>query len=196
VFGYRSARFRSPFLPWNQTQTMLSKKPQSLKQQAISGVSPGFESIVEEMYPSIAATGIGQVLNNVYEAVPTRIWGIKLTNAFALPTAPLGMVVYLLMKVFGERYVVTNRAVKRVAALGFRLFQEVPLAQIAGVSIDPDSRLAFFKTGDVRLTNAAGETLLLMRGIPYPERFQQVINETRTAKSQTAAALATINARH
>ena len=175
---------------------MLTKKPQTHKQQAISGVSPGYESIVEELYPSIAATGIGQVLNSLYESVPVRIWGIKLSHVFALPTAPLGMLIYLLMKVVGERYVVTNRAVKRVASLGFRLIQEVPMAQIADVSIDPDSRQAFYKTGDVRLTNANGDTLLLLRGVPYPERFQQVINETRTAKRQTAAALATINARH
>ena len=106
------------------------------------------------------------------------------------------MLVYLLMKVTGSRYTVTNRSVKRVASLGFRLLDEVPLAQIAQVSIDPDSRQAFYKTGDIRLSNAAGDTLLLLRGVPYPERFQQVINETRDAKSQTAAALATINARH
>ena len=166
------------------------------KQQAISGVSPGYESIVEEMYPSIAATGIGQALNGLYESIPIRIFGIKLSYVFALVTAPLGMLIYLLMKVVGSRYVVTNRAVKQVASLGLRLQQEVPLTQIAQVSIDPDSRQTFYKTGDVRLSNANGDTLLLLRGIPHPERFQQVIDETRIAKSQTAAALAAINARH
>ena len=166
------------------------------KQQAISGVSPGYESIVEELYPSIAATGIGQALNGLYECIPIRIWGIKLSHVFALITAPLGMLIYLLMKVTGSRYTVTNRSVKRVAALGLKLLDEVPLSQIAQVTIDPDSRQAFYKTGDIRLSNSAGNTLLLLRGVPYPERFQQVINETRDAKSQTAAALATINARH
>ena len=62
----------------------------------------------------VAATGIGQALNGLYESMPIRIWGIKLSHVFALPTAPLGMLIYLLMKVTGERYVVTNRAVKRV----------------------------------------------------------------------------------
>ena len=166
------------------------------KQQAISGVSPGYESIVEELYPSIAATGIGQALNGLYECIPIRIGGIKLSHVFALITAPLGMLIYLLMKVGGSRYVVTNRSVKRVASLGFKLLDAVPLSQIAQVTIDPDSRQTFYKTGDIRLSNAAGNTLLLLRGVPYPERFQQVINETRDAKSQTAAALATINARH
>ena len=165
------------------------------KQQAISGVSPGHESIVEEMYPSIAATGLGEALNRLYECIPIRIGGIKLSHVFALLTAPLGMLIYLLMKVGGSRYIVTNRAVKRVASLGYKLHEAVPLAQIAQVTIDPDSRQAFFKTGDIRLSNAAGDTLLLLRGIPHPERFQQVINETRLAKSQTAASLARIQAR-
>ncbi len=166
------------------------------KQQAISGVSPGYESIVEELYPSIAATGLGRALNGLYECIPIGIGGIKLSHVFALITAPLGMLIYLMMKVFGSRYTVTNRSVKRVTSLGFKLLDEVPLAQIAQVTVDPDSRLAFYKTGDVRLSNAAGDTLLLLRGVPYPERFQQVINETCDAKSQTASALATINARH
>lgn len=165
------------------------------KQQAIAGVSPGYESIIEELYPSIAATWIGQVLNGLYESIPFGIGHIKVSHVFALLTAPLGMLVYLLMKVTGVRYVVTNRSIKQMSAIGFRLLKEVPLGQIAQVSIDPDSRQAFYKTGDIRLSNSGGDTLLLMRGIPYPERFQQVIKETIDAKNQTAAALATINAR-
>lgn len=169
---------------------MLTKKV-----QAISGVSPGFESIVEEMYPSIACTGIGQALNSLYECVPLRIWGVKLSNILALPTAPIAVLIYLGLKVVGSRFTVTNRNVNRVSALGFRLLESVPLAQIAGVSVDPDSRQTFYRTGDVRLTNAAGDTLMLMRGIPYPERFCQVILETRDARGQVAASLARIQAR-
>lgn len=165
------------------------------KQQAISGVSPGFECIVEELYPSIAATSIGSVLNSLYESINIRVGGIKVSHVFALLTAPLGALIYLAMKVAGSRYTVTNRSVKRMASLGFRQYEEVPLSNIATVSIDPDSRQTFYKTGDVRLSNAAGDTLLLMRGIPYPERFVQVIDETRNAKSQVAASLAKIQAR-
>jgi hypothetical protein len=169
---------------------MLTKKV-----QAITGVSPGFESIVEEMYPSIACTAIGDLLNRLYECMPVRIWGIKLSNVFALPTAPIAVLAYLGLKVFGSRYTVTNRSVDRVSALGVSKLESVPLGNIAEVSIDPDSRQAFYRTGDVRLTNASGDTLLLMRGIPYPERFRQVILETRDARSQVAASLARIQAR-
>lgn len=173
-----------------EAQAMLTKKV-----QAISGVSPQFESIVEEMYPSIACTGIGQFLNGLYECIPVKIWGVKISHLFALLTAPIGVLVYLALKVFGTRYTVTNRHVNRVSSLGIRQLESVPLAQIAYVSIDPDSRQAFYRTGDIRLTNAAGDTLMLMRGIPYPERFCQVIQEMRDARSQVAASLARIEAR-
>ncbi len=169
---------------------MLTKKV-----QAISGVSPGFESVVEELYPSIACTGIGEFLNRLYECIPVKIWGVKISYVFALLTAPLGVVIYLGLKVLGSRYTVTNRCVNHVTSLGIRMIQSVPLGQIAGVSIDPDSRQVFFRTGDIRLTNAAGNTLLLMRGVPYPERFVQVILEMRDARSQVAASLAQIQAR-
>lgn len=165
------------------------------KVQAISGVSPGFESVVEELYPSIACTGLGEFLNRLYECIPTKIWGVKVSYVFALATAPLGALVYLLLKVFGTRYVITNRSVKQFNSLGIRLLKTVPLAQIAEVSIDPDSRQVFYKTGDIRLTNSAGDTLLLIRGVPHPERYQQVILETRDARGLVAASLARIQAR-
>ena len=65
---------------------MLTKKV-----QAISGVSPGFESVVEELYPSIACTGIGGFLNRLYECIPIKIWGVKISHVFALLTAPIGV---------------------------------------------------------------------------------------------------------
>lgn len=63
------------------------------------------------------------------------------------------------------------------------------------VSIDPDSRLSFYRTGDVRLTGTAGETLLLLRGVPFPERFRQVIAEAADAHRMVEASLTTIRNR-
>ena len=190
--GYRSATLKVGFLNENEVEfhAMLTKKS-----QAISGVSPEFESIVEELYPSIACTGFGEFLNRLYECIPTKIWGVKISHIFALMTSPLGALVYLLLKVGGSRYVVTNRNVKRMKSLGNRLIESVSLDQVSDVSIDPDSRQAFYRTGDVRLTNAAGDTLLLLRGVPYPERFQQVVLEMRDARKQVASSLARIQAR-
>ena len=171
---------------------MLTQKP-----QAISGVSPGHESVIEELYPSIAATPIGDLIHRFLDCIPTRIWGMKISNLlFGLPLAPLAALVYLWMKVFGSRYVLTNRCVKRMSSLGFRMHESVPLAQIATASVDPDSRQIFYQSGDIRLVNAAGQTLMLLRGIPRPDRFCQVIQEAIDAKRQVSSALAQINARH
>ena len=100
---------------------------------------------------------------------------------------PLALLAYFALKLGGSRYLVTNRAVKRMASLGYRRSEEVPLEQIEQVVVDPDSRLAFFRTGDVRLVNAAGDTLLLLRGVPYPDRFRQVILEACDARQDVEA---------
>ena len=172
--------------------TMLTQKP-----QAISGVSPDHETIIEELYPSIAATGAGDFINRVLDSIPNRIWGMKVSNLlFALPLAPIAVLVYLGMKVVGSKYVVTNRVVKRVNSMGIGTHETVPLSQIVTASVDPDSRMSFYLTGDVRLTGAGGQTLLLLRGVPRPDRFCQVIQEAVDAKRQVESALARIKARH
>ncbi len=170
---------------------MLTKKP-----QAISGVSPKSESVIEELYPSMANTGLGQLLHSLYEAIPIGIGSIKLSHLlFVPPTIPLALLLYFGMKVFGSKYIVTNRAVKIAPAMGLRVEAEVPLEQVTVVSVDPDSRLAFFRTGDVRLTGNAGETLLLLRGVPYPDRFRQVIVEAVDAARMVKSSLTTIQNR-
>ena len=167
------------------------------RQQAISGVSHDHECIIEELHPSIGETAIGDWIHRVLESIPTRVWGMKISNLlFGLPLAPLAALIYLGTKFFGSKYVVTNRVVKRVNSIGYRQFESVPLAQIVSTSVDPDSRRDFFQTGDVRLIGAGGESLLLLRGVPRPDRFRQVIQEASDAKRQVAASLARINARH
>ena len=171
---------------------MLTQKP-----QAISGVSPGHESVIEELYPSIAATTIGDLIHRILDSIPIRIWGLKISNVlFGLILAPLAALVYLWMKVFGSRYVLTNRVVKRVNSMGFRQHESVPLSQIVTTSVDPDSRQEFYQTGDIRLAGAGGQTLLTLHGVPRPDRFRQVIQEACDAKRLVASALAQINARH
>ncbi len=170
---------------------MLTKKP-----QAISGVSPKSESVIEELYPSIATTGLGQLLNTLYESIPIGIGEFKLSYLlFIPPTIPLALLLYFWLKVFGSKYIVTNRAVKIGNALGLRITEEVSIDRVADVSIDPDSRLSFYRTGDVRLTGAGGDTLLLLRGVPFPERFRQVIAEAADSHRMVAASLTMIQNR-
>ena len=171
---------------------MLTNKP-----QAIAGVSPEHESVVEELYPSIADTPIGKFIHRVLESIPTRIWGLRISHLlFGLPVAPLAASTYLWLKVFGSRYVLTNRAIKRLNSLGHHVQESVPLGQIASASVDPDSRLEFYRSGDVRLTNAAGQTVMLIRGVPVPDRFCQVIQESIDAKRMVESSMAQIAARH
>jgi hypothetical protein len=169
---------------------MLTKKP-----QAVAGVSSNYENVVEELYPSIAVTWVGQFLNGLYESLP-GYGQVRLSYLLFIPlTWPLALLAYLLLKVGGSKYVVTNRNVKRLPVLGIRLLEETPLASVERISIDPDSRLSFFRTGDIRLSGAAGETLMLLRGVPFPERFVQVIDETRIARRQVEESLAAIRGR-
>jgi len=170
---------------------MLTKKP-----QAISGVSPKSESVIEDLYPSMATTGLGQLLHSLYESIPIGIGSIKLSHLlFVPPTIPLALLLYFGLKVFGSKYVVTNKAVKIGPAMGLRVDSEITLDRVATVSVDPDSRLAFFRSGDVRLTGNAGETLALLRGVPYPDRFAQVITEAVDAQRLVASSLNTIRNR-
>lgn len=170
---------------------MPTKKP-----QAISGVSSTYENVIEEVYPSIATTALGRFLNGLYESIPVGIGQIKLSYLLFVPlTLPLALLAYVFMKLGGSKYVVTNRAVKRTTFLGGRLLEEAPLSEIAVVSVDPDSRLKFFRTGDVRLSNAAGDTLLLLRGVQYPDRLVQVIVEARDARRLVETSLGRIRAR-
>jgi hypothetical protein len=166
------------------------------KSQPISGVSSGYENIIEELYPSIAMTWLGQLLNQLYESIPFPSNNVKLSYfLFIPPTLPFALLAYFLLKLSGSRYQVTNRAVKRLSSLGYRQLDEAPLGQVEQIVVDPDSRLAFFRSGDVRLVDAAGDTLLLLRGVPYPDRFAQVILEIRDARKLTEASLATIGKR-
>lgn len=180
-----------------RTQKESARTMLTQKQQAISGVSPNHESIIEEVYPSIAATSLGDLIQRILDSIPVRIWGMKVSNLlFGLPVAPIAVLVYFWMKVFGSKYVVTNRAVKRAAALGLQLQESIALGQIASISVDPDSRQVFYQTGDIRLIGSGGQTLMLLRGIPRPDRFCQVIQEACDAKKHTEAALERIKARH
>lgn len=179
-----------------ELEIMLTKKPPTAKLQAITGVSPQTESVIEELYPSIAMTGIGAFLNTLYNSIPVRVWGLKVSHLlFALPTAPIAVLAYFYLKVLGAKYVVTNRAVCRKAGMGERLYQSVPLAQVTDVAIDENSRQEFYSSADIRLSDSAGKTLLVLEGVPFPERFQQVIVEARDAQHQVAASLNRINNR-
>jgi hypothetical protein len=164
--------------------------------QAISGVSAGLENVVMTVYPSIAATGRGRLLGRVYEAIPVRICGIKLSNLlFTLPTSPLALGLYAETKVFGNRYVLTNRRVTVLAALTPRQLMEVALPAIEEIEVEQLDGQQFFHAADLVLLDSRGSVLGRLEAVPRAEIFRQTILEARDALTQTEAALATISAR-
>jgi hypothetical protein len=164
--------------------------------QAISGVSAGVENVVMTVYPSIASSGIGQMLGRLYESIPNKVMGVKLSNLlFTLPTIPFALMLYAQTKVTGYRYVLSNRRMTIQAALTDRQFMDVALPAIAEIEIEQLDGQQFYHAADLVLLDAGGGVLGRLGAVPRAEIFRQTILEARDALTQTEAALATIAAR-
>ncbi len=167
-----------------------------LKSQAVAGVSANQEVLIETVYPSIAGSWIGQVIGNLCESIPLRIGGIPLSYFLFGPlVAPFAFLGYVQYKLSGEKYQLTNRSVQRRSALGGRLNQQIALQEIAEIAIDVLPGQEFYHAGNLLLLNAKGEEVMTLEGVVRPERFRQIILETREARVRSDDALATIDAR-
>ncbi len=165
-------------------------------QTPISGVSAGQDRIIEVTYPSVAATGLGKMIGQICESIPTRVCNIPVSYwLFALPLAPLAVVLYLGQKVWGSRYLVTNRGVEIRNSIGAKLGKRVELADIAAVTCQVRSGQAFHHAADVELRDAKGGVLATLFGVCRPERLRSAILEIRDARVSNDAAFAQIQAR-
>jgi hypothetical protein len=163
---------------------------------AIAGVSAK-QALIMTVYPSIAGTAPGKLLGRLYESMPTRVGGIKLSHLlFPLPTSIIAVQIYLHLKVFGEVYCLTNRSVQIRTSLGNQLKREVPLKDIDQVVIRQEPGQEFYPAADIYLLNKAGQTIMSLPGVLRAEVFRQSILEAKSAQDRVAASLATINARH
>jgi hypothetical protein len=163
---------------------------------AIIGVSATGETEIRSKYPSIASSGLGRLLGSIYESIPVRIWGIKLSNLlFVLPTAPLGVLLYTANKLVGERYVLTNRSVQRWAVIGLKQFQSVTLTDVKEIEYVQLPGQEYYHAGDLLLKNAKGDTMLRVRGVKDADIFRQIIEKARDARIGTEESLAAIEAR-
>jgi hypothetical protein len=168
----------------------------AVRPQAISGVSAGQETIIESVFPSIAASGLGRLIGRICDSIPIRINGIKLSYLLFAPLlAPLGAIGYLKFKVFDPQYVLTNRTLQVRSSLGNRLISQATLSDIDNIAIEVLPGQEFFKAGDLEVLNSRGDVILRLPGVPRPERFRQVVLDAREARSQNDAALKTIMAR-
>ena len=163
---------------------------------AIIGVSASGETEIRSKYPSIASTGFGRLLGSIYDSIPFPIWGIKLSNLlFVLPTAPVGVLLYTLNKLTGERYVLTNRSIQRWAVIGLRQIQSVTLTDVNEIEYVQLPGHEYFHAGDLLLKNAKGDTVLRVQGVKDADIFRQIIEKARDARIGAEESLAVIEAR-
>ena len=164
--------------------------------QAISGVSAGTENTIIVVFPSVSANVIGQLLGSLCECIPIGIGTIKLSHLLFGPiAAPLGALVYVWMKAFGQRYVVTNRSVQVWNSLGTRQLTQVNLGVVGDVDIVVEPGQSFYRAGDLLLRSADERLLVRLRGVPRPDVLEQTILKSRDARNQVEKALAQIEAR-
>lgn len=163
--------------------------------QAIAGVSPSSESVVMTEYPSVASGGIAQLLGSVYELGPSVMGLPKLSYIFALLTAPVGLLLYFWHKVFGKRYVLTNRAVQVWTSRGTRMISSLPLTDIDHIETEQRSGQVFYNAADLRLLGANGETLLRLPGVKDAGSFRNAIERMAESKRLVQQSMSTIAAR-
>lgn len=164
--------------------------------QPISGVSAGRETVIEDIYPSISASGLGQFLGRLMDSLPVSIIGIRLSHVLFAPiVAPLGLIGYLKFKIADPMYLLTNRSVQKRGPLSRRPIQSVALADIDNIEIQVHPGQQFFQAGDLYLLNSKGEVLMQIAGIPRPERFRQVILDAREARVRNDHSLEVIRSR-
>ncbi|MDG1894164.1 MAG: PH domain-containing protein [Fuerstiella sp.] len=164
--------------------------------QAISGVSASSEAVVMTEYPSLASSGVGQFLGNLYESVPVRPFGLmKLSHVFALLTVPIGLPLYFLQKAFGERYVLTNRNVQVWTARRTRMLSSAALADVVDVELEQQPGQVFYQASDIHLKAASGETILTLKGVKDAGSFKNAIARTIDSRRLVQESMAQIAAR-
>lgn len=164
--------------------------------QAIAGVSPTAEAKIMTVYPSISATAIGRLLGQLYDCIPIRVFGPKLSAViFALPTAPIAALLYLLTKATGQRYVLTNRSVQVWASLGNHRISTVDFSQIETVELEQLPGQAFYRASDIKLKAANGQTVLRLPAVGDAGAFRNAIQRAIEARKLVQSAMTRIAAR-
>jgi hypothetical protein len=170
------------------------------KLQAIPGAETQVERTVIAVWPSIASTRIGRMIGSLIQSAPEirlPVLNVNLALAPTLLLGPVAAAVYLLEKVTGQRYTVTNRRVLIQGSMSGKLNEQVPLEQIAEVAVAPyrDGQ-EFYHSADVVLLDQAGKELMRLEAVMRPGVFRQNILETRDARVKVQDALDTIRTRH
>jgi hypothetical protein len=172
--------------------------------QAISGVSAGTEAEITTAYPSLAATGLGQTIGRVCDAVPLKTngvpwWRLCIAVLFWPVVVPialtLALFLYAVTKMTGKRYVLTNRNLQVRQMIGVRLNGQAALADIKDIEIRELPGQHYYNAADLVVLGADGKTILRLDGVQRPVVFRQTILEARDARQQVADSLKTIQSR-
>ncbi len=173
------------------------------KPQAISGVSAGAEAEITTAYPSLAATGLGRSIGRMCQGVLIThgipFWRLLVMLPVWLVVVPIAMtvtlVLYFVTKIFGQRFVLTNRSLQVRQMIGVRLNAQTPLADIKNIAIAELPGQAFYKAADLLVQGGDGKTLVRLQGVQRPAVFKQTILEARDARQQVEESLKAIQSR-
>ncbi|MEQ9408320.1 MAG: PH domain-containing protein [Fuerstiella sp.] len=146
-------------------------------------------------HSSVAAGGFGQLLGSLYESLPGPFGLPRLSYIFALITAPLGLLLYAVQRLMGERYVLTNRSVQIWTARTGRMVASVGLLDFDHIELEQSPGQVFYNAADLRFVAADGKTLLRLKGIKDAASFRNAIQRTVDSRRMVQAAMSTIDAR-
>jgi hypothetical protein len=138
-----------------------------VRKQVVTGLVPPQqdEAIIRERWPSVAASplsGVGLLLMKTYLLAPLG-WLVMAVPYFK-KVLPFLAVRYTLT----NRRLMIRRGLKRVPA------EQVPLADIDEVRIQPGSFHEFFRAGNVEVVSQ-GKVVLTLPAVPGPDAFCQSI---------------------
>ncbi|MEP3481523.1 MAG: hypothetical protein ABJZ55_19935 [Fuerstiella sp.] len=166
-------------------------------QLAAAEATPNRETLIMIEYPSIAAIPLGLWLGRLYESSSRRLLGRgpKLSQLLALPTAPIGVLLYAWQKLLGDRYVLTNKTLTIQTAITRRSKQSVPLDEVNLIQSHSEPGHQFFTAADLKVLDNENRETMVLAGVKEPDAFRNAIQQAVAAKAQVAIAAARIQLR-
>lgn len=164
--------------------------------QSIAGVSPPevLETTVMTVWPSVASTGMGQMLGRLYR-LRSGIGPFTTGRLALLATIPVGLVLYLSLRLPWAitRYRLTNRRVLVEQGINPSVRQFVDLSGFDSIDVEVGPGQEWYAAGDLVFRRGATQVLRLA-GVSRPESFRRTCLETKQSfmsiealRSRTAA---------
>lgn len=140
------------------------------------------------VWPSVAATGLGQLLGRVYR-IREGFGPLSIGRLALLATIPVGLTLYLSMRLPWaiRRYRLTNRRVTIERGINPQVEQYVDLDRFDAIDVVVSPGQEWYAAGDLVFRRGPIETLRLP-GVSRPESFRRVCLEARQAYVSVAAA--------